>query len=71
MAEHSEPAVESRFGFRWGNVWVQRRAHIPGRGRVVVVGPEDTETRVEVYVSEGGRSVRVWKNGVEMFAPDA
>jgi len=54
------------FGFRWGNVWVKRVAHIPGRGRVVRVSVEDSGNAVEVYVSEGGRSVRVFRGEKEL-----
>lgn len=54
-------------GFRWGNVWVRPLAHIPGRGRVVGIAPEDHDGGVTVYVSEGGRSVRVFRGNREML----
>jgi hypothetical protein len=55
-------------GFIWGNLEVTRLAHVRGRGRVLVVSPEGQpySKGLQVYISEGGRSVRVWKGGREL-----
>lgn len=58
---------EKPFGFRWGNVWVEPLARIPGRGRIIGIAPEDQVGGVTVYVSEGGRSVRVFRGNKEML----
>lgn len=60
---------QGRFGFVWGNVWVTRATHIEGRGRVVRIAATDQEHDVQVYVSEGGRSIRVFNGGKEMEVP--
>ncbi len=61
--------TKTDYGFRWGNVEVTRCMYLPGRGRTLIIAPEGNGYSgggVEVYVSEGGRSVRVWKNGREL-----
>ena len=52
-------------GFVWGSLTVERTMRLPERGRVVhVLGAGSAG--VEVYVSNGGRSVRVFKDGREL-----
>ena len=62
--------IETKFGFRWGNIWVERTTHLPGKGRVVTVSVEDSDNSIQVYVSEGGRSIRAFKGEVEMLVPN-
>jgi hypothetical protein len=50
---------ETRFGFDWGPMKVERLAHIPGRGYVVQIGTEHVS--VQVYVSEKGRKVTAYE----------
>jgi hypothetical protein len=52
------------YGFMWGNMEVTRMWRRHGGGRVlgVAVG----KRRLQVYVSEGGRSVRVWDGSREL-----
>lgn len=55
---------EGRYGFAWGPLVVERMIHVPGRGYVVDIRPrEQHETGVQVYVSEKGRSVKVYPRG--------
>jgi hypothetical protein len=55
---------ESRYGFAWGPLVVERVAHIEGRGYSVQVRPRGKyEPAVEVFVSEQGRSWSVWPRG--------
>ncbi len=51
--------------FHWGNVWVETGLKVRG-GRTINIAAEDQENEVQVWVSSGGRSIRVWKNGKEM-----
>lgn len=76
----SDPAQEvpdgdTRFGFKWGPVAVERLADLPrdgGRCRVIgvyrVEGPnrEGLDKILEIYVSPKGQSVRVWRGGKEL-----
>lgn len=57
-----------QYGFTWGNVDVSRLMHVEGRGREVSVRPagKSYSEGVTVYISEGGRSIRVFKNGREL-----
>lgn len=58
----------SEFGFEWGPMMVERWAHIEGRGRVVAITAPGR--KLQVYVSEQGRSVRVFDvGGKEWIAP--
>ena len=59
---------DNQFGFTWGNMEVTRTTHIEGRGRVVSVRAvgKSYADGVEVYMSEGGRSIRVWHKGREL-----
>ena len=56
------------YGFTWGNVEVTRLFHLEGRGREVNVRPvgRSFNDGVTVYISDKGRSVRVFKNGREL-----
>jgi hypothetical protein len=47
---------------------VERFTHIEGRGRTLSVKPagKPYADGVEVYLSEGGRSLRVWYQGREL-----
>lgn len=53
----------TEFGFRWGPMEVSRMAHVEGRG--FVIGVNTDHRRCQLYVSEGGRSVRLWVDGEE------
>jgi len=55
--------VDTSFGFKWRGVEVERLAIVRG---AKVLGIKVNNTKVEVYVSPTGRSVRVWKNGKEL-----
>lgn len=57
------------YGFRWGPLAVVRRI-IGRRGERTnyVLGIETEHHDLEVSVSGGGRSVRVWLDGKEMSA---
>jgi hypothetical protein len=66
---------DTRYGFQWGPVAVERLASIKdGRGerrRVlgIYIGDSDNPHRkqaLEIYVSPSGRSVRVWRDGKEL-----
>lgn len=54
----------SDYGFMWGPMEVHRIVHIEGRG--YVLGVDAPGGRLQIYVSEKGRSVRVWKDNVEL-----
>ena len=62
---HDERTLgNTRYGFQWGPAEVTRMAHIEGRGRVIGVRtPHDS---IQVYVTEKGRSIRVWRGNVEL-----
>lgn len=53
------------YGFQWGNLEVVRAHHDERRGRVLQVKVDGKE-RLQVYVSNGGRSVRVWRGDKEL-----
>jgi hypothetical protein len=52
-----------KYGFRWGQLDVVR--HMEYRG-VKNLGVETDHTSVEIYVSKGGRSIRVFRDGKEL-----
>ena len=54
----------TEFGFRWGPMEVTRMAFVPGKGRVV--GINTPSHRCQLYVSEAGRSIRLWIDGKEV-----
>lgn len=58
------------FGFDWGPLSVTRLTHVEGRGRVLEV--KTAHRTLQVYVSEAGRSLRVFVvGGNELLeAPD-
>jgi hypothetical protein len=53
----------AQYGFRWGHLDVTRNMEHRG-GKSLSV--ETDYQRITVYVSPGGRSIRVWKNHEEM-----
>lgn len=59
------------FGFRWGQVLVERLASIHRRKddahswKIIRITP-DTGKTVEVYISPTGRSIRIYKGHKEM-----
>jgi hypothetical protein len=59
-----------RYGFRWGNLVVERlasfAARIYGDDRTRVLRIKTDQSSIEVYVSPGGRSIRVFKKGREL-----
>ena len=68
-----ERAKETRYGMTWN--WltktgkrvgfdVTRMASLPGRG--AVIGIDTPAGNLQVYLSEGGRSLRAWNEGGEM-----
>ena len=58
------------YGFDWGPLSVERLVHVEGRGRVLEVKTE--HRTLQVYCSEAGRSLRVFRvGGSELLeAPD-
>lgn len=52
------------YGFRWGPMEVTRIAIVDTERRILEV--KTATTKVNIYVSAQGRSVRVFKDGVEM-----
>lgn len=61
--------ASTQYGFRWGPVevtrigsWVRRR----GRGATVVLEVKAGKTKLDIYVSPTGRSVRVYKGNREV-----
>lgn len=50
----------------WGPMAVTAIAHIEKRGYVLFVETEARERPLEVYVSEKGRNIRVWRDGREL-----
>lgn len=66
---------DTRYGFKWGPVAVERMAEFPrsnGQAKVIgiyrVDGPHraDMFQMLEIYVSPRGRSVRVFRGGKEL-----
>ena len=55
----------NRYGFKWGPMSVVRAATF-ARHRVVHITTDGNDDVLEVYVSNTGRSVRVFKNGTEL-----
>ena len=53
-----------QFGFKWGPMWVTRIARLGTRGRVLQVRTD--HRKIEVFVSDKGRSIRVWRDGKEL-----
>jgi len=59
----------TQYGFNWGPLKVLRAARFEGRAKHPGARVVTVETRFEsvnVYVSDGGRSVRVFKDGKEL-----
>jgi len=54
------------YGFSWGPMKVTRLAHIEGRG--YALGVAVGKRRLQVWVSEKGRSVRVFDGNKELSA---
>lgn len=61
-------SVDNDCGFTWGNLEVTRMTHREGKGRTlsVRVAGKPYADGLQIYVSEGGRSIRVWKQGQEL-----
>jgi hypothetical protein len=59
---------DTQYGFVWGNMEVERFTHIEGRGRTLSVRAtgKPVQDGLQVYLSEGGRSLRVWYRGKEL-----
>lgn len=54
------------FGFTWGPLQVRRIAAFKlGKGKAYILGVSTNHHQVEIYVSETGRSVRVFIDGQE------
>ena len=51
-------------GFQFGPAYVSPLAHIEGRGYAVRV--DVGKRRLQIWISEGGRSVRVFERNVEL-----
>lgn len=51
-------------GFTWGPAEVTAMASVPGRGRVISVRTEHVD--LQVYVSEKGHKIRVWRGREEL-----
>jgi hypothetical protein len=65
--------TKTDYGFSWGPVEVERAAHFAGNRKAKKPGhyvlSVKTETQsIDIYVSEGGRSIRVFKEGKELKA---
>jgi hypothetical protein len=54
-----------RYGFRWGPISVVRTATL-ARHRVLTISMDGNDKPLEIYVSNTGRSVRVFRDGKEM-----
>lgn len=66
--ERESPSSEvAQFGFRWGQVDVIRAYDINGAKGIFV---STDSRRLEVYVSKGGRSLRVFRDGIELVEKD-
>ena len=48
----------SKYGFDWGPMTVERTGHIEDRGYALTI--ETDHARIEVYVTEAGRRIRVF-----------
>lgn len=57
-------AWSTPYGFQFGATLVERRAELP-EGRVVI-GVTTEFRNLEIYVSQTGRSVRVFEKGKEL-----
>lgn len=53
------------FGFKWGPAEVTRMIAVDGRGRVI--GVRAPGGRLQIYVSEKGRRIRVWLDHKELL----
>lgn len=52
------------FGFTWGPCEVQRAFEV--NGQICIRLLTDAGHRIDVYVSQAGRSVRVWRDGKKL-----
>ena len=52
-----------RYGFRWGQLDVIRNMEYRGLRSLSIL---TNHAEIEIGVSAGGQSIRVWKNGKEM-----
>lgn len=60
------------YGFAWGPMAVDRSIHVEGKGRVVSIAPTNETTatwkhwtELQVFMSEGGRRLRVHRVWIE------
>ena len=58
--------AETRYGFRFGPMLVEREGEIIGRGVEITITAGNR--RLVVYASHGGRSLRVFEDGKELVA---
>ncbi len=64
--------LDTMFGFQWGPVEVQRISAVErtnGCYRVLRVAAEHGPA-LDLYISPSGRSIRVFRNGVELKEPN-
>jgi hypothetical protein len=55
---------DDQYGFRWGQVVVQRAAEYDNR-KVLRIKPDHGKD-ISIYVSATGRSIRVYRDGKEL-----
>lgn len=67
MIEHPAPLVSTDYGFTWGPLTVERTATMPSGSHVITV-TSVAGKKVDIYVSPGGRSVRVFNGAQELTA---
>lgn len=65
MIEHPARLVSTDYGFTWGPLTVERTAIMPSGGHVITV-TTSTSKQVDIYVSPGGRSLRVFNGAQEL-----
>ena len=80
MNDIDERVVNTSHGFNWGwpsragkRKWLRviRMASFPtGRVLGIDTGDPDKGPRLQVWVSDGCRSIRVWRDGVELVEVD-
>ena len=50
----------------WGPLAVTAIAHVEGRGYILDIETEARRQPLQVYVTEKGHSIRVWRDGKEL-----
>lgn len=66
MSGEGEPLRNTWWGFEWGAATVTRMASHKGKVWLSVSGKGRGAPVIDISVSPGGKSVRVWKNGEEL-----